>query len=192
MRTIAAGICHLILLAAALSAYGHDGSGGIDLEPRPTAAATALGETGLARMVGPGGFAANPALIACAGVSEITLSYGGLVEGLPASVTSVSALMPAGASMEVPGTGDVGRRFGLAVCLDHGGVELSQGTSWGWNLLSAGAGCRLAPYGSAGLALKYMIGSSNLAGSGVTAFGADVGAVSPSTTSSATPPGMTG
>ena len=177
MKAMAAGFTHLLLLAVALSAYGHDGGGGIDLKPRPAAAATALGETGLARIAGPGGFTSNPALIACAGTREITLGYGGLVEGLPASVTSVSASMPAGASIEVPGTGEVGRRFGLAVCLNHGGLELSQGTSWGWNLLSVGAGCRLAPYGSAGLALKYLISASDLDGSGVQAFGADVGAV---------------
>jgi hypothetical protein len=177
MKVLTAVCTLTVLFASPFSAFGHDGSGGIELSPEPTARATALGETGLVQIAGPGGFTANPALIACGAAPEIGLGYGSLVEGVPASVTALSAIVPVGSTLEVPGPGEVGRRFGLGFRLDHGGVELSQGTTWGWNLISAGAAYRFAPYGSAGFAFKYLLSSSDLEGSGVKAFGADLGAL---------------
>jgi hypothetical protein len=136
-----------------------------------------MGETGLVPLAGPGSFAANPAVLPWAGGSEIGLGYARLVEGLPASATSVSAVMPFGPKVVVPGPGEIGYRFGLGFCLDHSGVELSQGTDWGWNLISIGIGYRVTPYVSAGFATKYLFSRSDLDGSGVTAYAADLGGV---------------
>jgi hypothetical protein len=67
--------------------------------------------------------------------------------------------------------------MGLGIRLDHVGVELSQGTNWGWDLLSAGFGYRLTPYASIGLAAKYLFSRQAPEGTGVQAFAADLGAV---------------
>jgi hypothetical protein len=136
-----------------------------------------MGETGLVPLAGPGDFTANPAVLSWAARPEIGLGYARLVEGLPASATSFSAVLPFGPQVLVPGPGEIGHRFGLGFCLDHGGVELSQGTDWGWNLVSLGIGYRVTPYVSAGVAAKYLFSRSDLDGSGLKAYAIDLGGV---------------
>lgn len=165
-----------VLLFAALTASGHDGVGGISLQPRPSARAMAMGETGLVPVGDGTDFMANPASLPLIAVPEISLGYGRLAEGVSASVASLSGVVPFGSAIAVPGTEEVGRRFGIGVCLDHSSVGLSQGTDWSWNLMSVGMGYRHAPYATAGLACKYVFSGSDLEGSRVQAFAADLGA----------------
>jgi hypothetical protein len=177
MRIITPACAITAVLATALTALGHDGAGGIELRHQAPARAVSMGETGLVPQASTGGFTSNPALILWSDTPGISLGYARLIEGIPASVTSVSGVMSLGSPVRVPGSDDVGRRFALGLCFDNGSVELSQGTDWGWNLLSLGAGYRLAPYASAGLALKYLSADSDLEGSGVRAYGVDLGGV---------------
>jgi hypothetical protein len=176
MRTLTAGMILTIVLAGTSPARGYEGSGGIDLDPRPSVRAVAMGETGVVGTGTAGCFAANPSTPAWLPSTGITLTHRDLVEGVSASVTSVSAGVPFGSEVTMPDAGTVGRRFGIGFGMDHGGVELSQGTDWGWNLVSAGAAYRFAPYVSAGLTGKYFFSNSDLEDSGVQAYGLDLGA----------------
>lgn len=176
MKALTVSIIGIMLLAAAGPACGHEGSGGMSLTPRPSIRALAMGETGLVETRDAAGFAANPATLTWLSAAGVTLSHASLVDGVSASATSVCTAVPLGAVVTLPGLGTAGRRFGLGVCLDHSGVELSQGTDWGWDLVSVGAAYRLAPYASAGLTGKYLFSNSDLEGSAVQAFGFDLGA----------------
>ncbi len=176
MKALTVSIIGIMLLAAAGPACGHEGSGGMSLEPRPSIRALAMGETGLVETRDAAGFAANPATLTWLPTAGVTLSHASLVDGVSASATSVCAAVPLGAVVTLPDLGQVGRRFGLGFRLDHSGVELSQGTDWGWDLISVGAAYRLAPYASAGLSGKYLLSNSDLEGSAVQAFAFDLGA----------------
>jgi hypothetical protein len=176
MKILASISAAVVLLSVALAASGYDGAGGIELRRGLSARAIAMGETGLVPGSGPTTFAANPALLPWTTSLEIGLGHETLAQGVEASATCLSAVMPLGAGIAIPGSGEVGRRFGLGVCLDHSGVKLSQGTEWGWSMVSLGAGCRLTPYACAGLASKYLLSSSDLEGTRVRAYAADIGA----------------
>ena len=177
MRLLAAGVICAILLAGLGPAHGYDGMGGVSLEAQPSVEALGMGETGVVETRNCGGFPANPAMLTWPPAGGVTLSHGSLIEGVSTSATSFCAAIPLGGSVDVPPLGEVGRRFCVGFSMDHSGVELSQGTEWGWNLMSLGASYRLAPYASAGLAGKYLFSTSDLEGSGVKAFGVDVGAI---------------
>lgn len=177
MRLLAASVLCTMLLACAGPARGYEGMGGVSLEARPSVQALAMGETGLVETRNCAGFAANPAMLTWTPAGGVTLSHGSLVEELSTSATSFCVAVPLGAPAEVPPLGEVGRRFCVGLSLDHSGVELSQGTEWGWDLVSLGASYRLAPYASAGLTGKYLFSTSDLEGSAVQAFGVDLGAI---------------
>jgi hypothetical protein len=177
MRLLGAGIICALVLTSAGSARGYEGMGGVSLEGRPSIEALAMGETGVVETRNCAGFTTNPAMLTWTPAGGVTLSHGSLVEGLSASATSACAALPLGASVGVPSLEEVGRRFCVAVGLDHSGVELSQGTEWGWNLVSLGASYRVAPYASLGLTGKYLFTASDLEGSAVKAYGVDMGAI---------------
>ena len=176
MKALTVSIIGILLLACAGPACGHEGSGGMSLEPRPSVRALAMGETGLLGTGDAAAFTANPATLTWITGAGVTLSHETLVEGVSASATSVCAAAPLGSVVTLPDLGQVGHRFGLGFGLDHSGVELSQGTDWGWDLVSVGAAYRLAPYASAGLTGKYLLSNSDLDGSAVQAFAFDIGA----------------
>jgi hypothetical protein len=135
-----------------------------------------MGETGLLEIQDAAAFTANPGVLTWFPSMRISVSHASLVEGISASATSVSAAVPFGAAVTLPDLGEVGRRFGLGLRLENSGVELSQGTDWGSNLVALGAAYRLAPYASAGLTGKYLFSNSDLEGSAVQAVGLDLGA----------------
>ncbi len=176
MKALKVGIMGMMLLACAGPACGHEGSGGMSLQPWPSVRALAMGETGLAETRDAAGFTANPAILIWMPATGVTLSHAGLVEGISASATSICVAAPLGAAVAMPDLGEVGRRFGLGFCLDRSGVELSQGTDWSWDLVSIGAACRIAPYASAGLAGKYLFSNSDVEGTAVHACAMDLGA----------------
>lgn len=177
MKSLTAFGLATVLVLAAGQAAGHDGGGGVDLRHRHCPRATAMGETGLVPAAGAGGFTTNPALLTWDTSLTVRLGYGQLVEEVPASVTSFSAVLPFGPSLDVPGTGEIGHLFSAGLGVDHGGVDLAQGTEWGWNLASLAMGYRFAPYASCGLSFKYFMSTSDLAGSEVSAYALDLGAV---------------
>jgi hypothetical protein len=170
----AIGLC-LVLLIAAVPAHAYEGGGGLDLTPRACARAAAMGETGLVAPAGSGDCSANPALLAWNETRRIDLGYASLVQGLTASATHLCGVVPFGGPVEVAPGEKAGSLFGAGLCLEHGGLDLSQGTGWSWNLISLGLGCRLTSYASAGVAVKYLSGGSDLQGADVRAYAADAG-----------------
>jgi hypothetical protein len=176
MRALAAGIAGMLALALAGPASAHEGSGGIGTAARSSIRALAMGETGVVATGNPADFPANPALLASIPAAGITLGYSDLIEGMPASRTWVCAGLPLGSEVTLPDVDTGGRRFGLGISVDHSGVELSQGTDWALDLVSIGAAFRLTPYACLGLAGGYLFSNSDLEGSGMHAFAADLGA----------------
>lgn len=177
MRLFAASVILIMLAAVAGPAGAHEGMGGIGLEARPSVEALGMGETGVVETRNCGGFPANPAMLTWTPAGGVTFGHGSLVEGVSTPATSFCIAIPLGTPVDVPPLGDVGRPFCLGFSIDHSTVELSQGTEWGWNLISLGASYRVAPYASAGLAGKYLFSASDLEGSDVKAFGIDLGAI---------------
>jgi len=176
MRLLTAATVLMMLFAGVGMVRAYEGGGGMSLGARPSVRSLGAGETGLAETNDALAFTANAALLTWLPGPAIGAGHSDLVDGIPASAISVRAAIPLGPVVKVPGAGETGRRFGVGFSLDHGGVELSRGTDWGWNQLSLGAAYRITPYASAGLMGKYLFSNSDLEGSAVTAAGLDIGA----------------
>jgi hypothetical protein len=170
-------VCISVWLVPAVTFCGHDGLGGLSLAPQPSARAIAMGETDLLDVGTVDGFACNPASIPSVPATEVALGYGNRVQGLSASTAVISAVVLMGTMVELPVIGTVGRRYGIGVCLEHDGVELSQGSDWSSEMVCVGLGYRLAPYASVGLATKLLLSRTGLQGAGAKGFGIDLGAI---------------
>ena len=156
---------------------GHDGLGGIGLDAAHSARSISMGETGLMETGNAIGFGLNPGALPFLARSGLAVSYTNQVQGIPASRSVISGVMPIGPGFEVPGATTVGRRFGLGFEFSHSGLELSQGSSWATEMLAAGAGYRITPYASVGLLAKMLFTNTSVEGSGASAFGVDLAAL---------------
>jgi hypothetical protein len=136
-----------------------------------------MGETGLMETGNALGFGLNPAALPFLTRSGLAIGYGSQAQGLSASQTTLSGVMPLGPGLAVPGAETFGRRFGMGFEFDHSGVELSQGAGWATETLAAGAGYRVSPYASLGLLLKMLFSNTSVEGAGVSAFGVDLTAL---------------
>jgi len=156
---------------------GHDGLGGVGLFAAHSVRSISMGETGLVETGNALGFGLNPAALPFLTHSGVGIGYGGQAQGLSASRTTLSGVMPLGPGIAVPGAKTFGRRFGVGFEFDHSGLELSQGSSWATEKLAAGAGCRVSPYASLGFLFKMLFSNTSLEGAGVSAFGIDLTAL---------------
>jgi hypothetical protein len=171
-KTIALAATLVVTLTA--GAIGHDGSGALTLEPRPSVGGVALGQTGLTRVGVADGFGSNPACLPRMPAPGIALARSSLIDGIASSVTSIWAAAPLGRPLIPPGE-PTGSTFGIGLGFEHVGLELSQGSGWSSETVSLGFGYSAAAYASAGLLVKYLFSSSDIAGTEATAFGIDLG-----------------
>jgi hypothetical protein len=171
------------LLAIALTVLpstllgGHDGLGGIGLDPAHSVRSISMGETGLMETGNAIGFGLNPGALPFLDRSGLAVGYRSRVQGLSASRSVISGVLPIGPGFEVPGVRTAGRRFGLGFEFDHSGLELSQGSSWATEMLAAGAGYRITPYASVGILVKMLFTNTGVEGTGASAFGVDLSAL---------------
>jgi hypothetical protein len=164
----------LLIGVTAEAGFSHDGRGGLSMRAGPEAASVALGGTGCAS-ARPSAFSANPAALPFSVSPVLAVGHGGLVEGINSSITSVSLVYPLGGSHLYPGAGAVARHWAIGLGLEHLGLELSQGSSWSRQLISAGVGYAPLPFVSTGLSVKMLIGTSDVDGLGATGAGLDIG-----------------
>jgi hypothetical protein len=166
----------LMILPSALLA-GHDGLGGIGLDPAHSVRSISMGETGLMETGNAIGFGLNPGALPFLDRSGLAVGYRGRAQGISASRTVISGVLPVGPGFQVPGVTAAGRRFGLGFEFDHSGLELSQGSSWATEMIAAGAGYRITPYASVGLLMKMLFTNTGVEGTGASAYGVDLTAL---------------
>ena len=153
---------------------GHDGLGGIGLDPAHSVRSISMGETGLMETGNTIGFGLNPGALPFLARSGLAVGYRGQAQGISASRTVISGVLPIGPGFKVPGVTTAGRRIGLGFGFEHSGLELSQGSSWATEMFTAGAGYRVTPYASVGLLMKMLFTSTSVEGAGASAYGVDL------------------
>jgi hypothetical protein len=165
----------IVLVVPGQIALGHDGMGGLAVDPGLSPEAIALGEGGLLESGVALGFAANPAMLPLQVQLEIGAGHAGLAENLSASITSAAVAFPIGRPLEFPGQDLRVHRCGAGLSVDHRSYELAQGSAWSSQTVAVGIGCALSTYGSVGILSKFLFTSSDLEDVGARAYGLDLG-----------------
>jgi hypothetical protein len=174
MKISAMALTVIMAVAVTTAAGGHDGNGGLTLEPQQSVEAIALGGTGLSRTGIAEGFGVNPAGLPLMRSLGIGFARSTLIEGVTSSVTSAWLAAPLGRQLEYIGSEPAGRLFGVGLSLDHRSLDLAQGSGWSSDIVSVGFGYSASTYASAGILVKYLFTSSDITGTQATGFGLDL------------------